>query len=47
MITYILLAHGFRYEKYVSMGALFMSAQAEDLQKTIDIRPCIFLIFSV
>ncbi|MDR0506379.1 MAG: transposase [Dysgonamonadaceae bacterium] len=37
MITYIMLAHRFRYEKYVSMGALFRAAQAEDLQKTIDI----------
>jgi len=38
MIAYILLAFRFRYDHYESMGALFRAMNAEDLQKTIDIR---------
>ncbi|MDR2205809.1 MAG: transposase [Flavobacteriaceae bacterium] len=38
MIAYILLAFRFRYDNYVSMGALFRAIDAENLQKTIDIR---------
>jgi len=38
MIAYILLAFRFRYDNYVSMGALFRAMNAETLQKTIDIR---------
>jgi predicted nucleic acid-binding Zn finger protein len=38
MIAYILLAFRFRYDNYESMGALFRAMNAENLQKTIDIR---------
>ena len=38
MIAYILLTFRLRYDKYVSMGALFREMNAEILQKTIDIR---------
>jgi hypothetical protein len=38
MIAYILLAFRFRYDNYVSMGALFREMNAEILRKTIDVR---------
>jgi predicted Ser/Thr protein kinase len=38
MITYILLAFRYRYDNYESMGGLFRAMNAENLQKTIDIR---------
>ena len=38
MMAYILLAFRFRYDNYVSMGALFRKMNAEILRKTIDVR---------